>query len=167
MAGIIIHNDHEIDEHLHCEKIVLSKPKKPSEKNRNISQRFKIQRRDTKQEYSVFITYSSRMPLDFSLGLMLDDYLLLRCNGFHGTTRDRYLAGHHAYPHGHLLTMEDIQNGRSKKPSKIIDFTGKYVDLNTATRFFFQECSILDPNDYFTLMQYSLFDWGDTNGDSE
>lgn len=167
MAGIILHSDQEINEHLHCEKVLLVRPRKPSEKNRNVSQRFKVQATNTKLEYSVFVTYSERMPQDFSLGLMLDDYLLLRCNGFHGSTRNKALVGHHAYPHGHLLTMEDVQNGRAKKPSKIIDFTGKYIDLQTAKRFFFQECGILDPEDYFNLSQYSLFEGGDTGGDSE
>ncbi len=157
MDGMIC-NDQDIEMHIRCEKILLNKPKKPSEKNRNVSQRFSVKATQTGQEYNVFIAFSSRMPQDFSLGLMYEDFLLFRCNGYHGTTKDRFLVSHHAYPHGHLLTMEDIQNGRGKKPSRIIDLTGKYVDIRTATRFFFQECNIVDSKDFFGLSQLSLFE---------
>ncbi len=158
MSDSIIRSTQEIEDHIHCEKILLNKPKKATEKNRNVTQRFVVQALKNGNDYSVFITWSSRMPQDFSIGLMYEDYLLFRCNGFHGTTRNRFLIAHHAYPHGHLLTMEDIQNGRSKKPTQIIDFTGKYMEVRTATRFFFQECNISDSNDFFNFRQLSLFD---------
>ena len=166
MSDTIIHSDQDIMSLIHCEKIILDQPKRPTTKNRNVSQSFKVFTNDS-QKFDIFITYSGRMPQDFSLGLMYEGYLLLRCNGFHGTTRDRFAAGHHAYPHGHLLTMEDIKNGRAKRPSMILDYTGKYVDIRTATRFFFSECNITDKKDYFNLNQLSLFDGGDTNGNPE
>lgn len=167
MPNAIIQSNEDILDLIHCKKIIPDQPRRPSEKNRTISQSFKVCSLDGLHEFSVFIAYSGRMPQDFSLGLMYDNHLLLRCNGFHGTTRAGFVNGHHAYPHGHLLTIDDIQNGRSKKPSKILDYTGKYIDIRTATMFFFGECAIMDDKDYFNLNQLSMFDWGDSSGDSE
>ena len=166
MPSILIRNDQDISDLIHCEKIIRDQPKRPSEKNRNVTQSFKVFTLD-EREFGVFIACSDRMPQDFSLGLMYGGHLLLRCNGYHGTTRDHFFAGHHAYPHGHLLTIEDIKNGRAKKPSKIIDYTGKYVDIRTATIFFFRECAITDEKDYFGLNQILLFDGSGFYGNSE
>ncbi len=167
MSELLIQSDADILSLIHCKKLITKRPRQPSEKNRTVTRKFNVYAPDRELEFSVFIAYSSRMPLDFSLGLMTSDFLLLRCNGFHGTTRDGFVRGHHAYPHGHLLTMDDIQNGRAKKPSKILDYTGKYLDLHTATGFFFSECGIIDTEDYFNLNQLSMFDRGEYSGDHE
>lgn len=93
------------------------------------------------------------MPMDFSLGLMLyDSMLLIRYNGFHGTTKAGfYNATHHAHVHAHILTIEDIENSREKDPSHIVDLTGEYLDIRTAKVVFFQKCGILDYEKYFDL----------------
>lgn len=107
-------------------------------------------------EFEVFITYSKRMPEDFSLGLMYKDYLLIRFNGFHGTTRAGfYTSHHHAYPHAHILTIDDIENGRGRKPSSIKDLTGEYINLKTATVSFCEKCGIMDYDRYLDVSELS------------
>lgn len=167
VPGIVIYNDEDIENLIKCPKTIPEKPKRPAEKNRTITQKFRVCGIENALEFTVFIACSSRMQQDFSIGLMYENYLLFRCNGFHGTTRVGFVTGHHAYPHGHLLTLEDISNGRQTKPSKIIDLTGKYIDQRTATRFFFETCRIVDEEDYFDLRQLSLFERSGSNGDSE
>lgn len=154
-----IMNDADINFLINCPKVFKSAPKRPSSANRNITQTFSVFGKDSNLEFRVFITYSERMPEDFSLGLMYDGMLLLRCNGFHGTTRAGFFsASHHAYPHYHKLTMEDIECGRSRKPSMIHDLTGKYIDLQTAIVFFCDECGIIDYEKYFEVNQLRLND---------
>lgn len=147
-------SDSDISFLIKCPKIFRSSPRSPSRVNRNVSQSFSVYSRDASFKFDIFITYSELMVQDFSLGLRYQNMLLLRCNGFHGTTRSGFfIADHHAYPHWHMLSMSDIQKGRSLKPSNIQDMTGKYFDLQTATAFFFEECAIIDYERYFPVNQ--------------
>lgn len=149
-----IRNDADILRLISCAKNMPTRIKKPAEINRNVTQKFKVVEYISKAEFDVFITFSSRMPMDFSIGLMYNEFLLYRCNGFHGTTISGfYAAEHHAYPHAHILTMEDIENNRSGKPSRHIDLTGKYVDLHTARLYFFEHCGILGYEKFFPRFQ--------------
>lgn len=85
--------------------------------------------------------------------------LLYRCNGYHGTTRAGFFsAPHHAYPHAHLLTVLDIEKGRSKKPSSICDLSGKFINLQTAIIYFCEHCGIIDYERYFNVNQISFAD---------
>lgn len=158
MINNTLTSNSDIDLLISCPKIFQAPPKKPVTVNRNSSQTFDVFSQDCQLKFSVFISLSLRMPQDFSLGLMYDGFLLIRCNGFHGTTRAGfYTAEHHAHPHAHVLTMEDIENGRSKKPSRVKDLTGEYINLDTAKVFFFKRCGILDYDKYFDINQFSLF----------
>jgi hypothetical protein len=158
MAKQLLSSNSDIIQHITCEKIFKSKPKKFSAVNQNISANFEVDNIDYNWNFKVFVTFSAKMPQDFSLGLIYDDFLLYRCNGFHGTTRAGFFsAEHHAYPHAHQLTTDDIFCGRGKKPSQIIDLTGKYVDMRGAAVFFFETCGIIDNNNYFDLNQLSMF----------
>jgi hypothetical protein len=142
-----------------CEKQFISQPKKPIVVNRNEKQKFYLSAPELKAVFEVFFSVSLRMPEDFSLGLMYDNFLLFRCNGFHGTTSKGFFSSeHHAYPHSHILTANDIENGRIKKPSLIADLTGKYIDLDGAKLFFFNQCGIIGYERYFPeTRQISLF----------
>ena len=143
-----------------CPKVFRSKPRDPVEVNRNYSQRFAVTSADGNMEFDVFISWSSRNPQDFSIGLMYQDHLLYRVNGFHGTTRQGfYSAVHHAYPHTHTLTKEDIECSRKAKPSLVADATGEYYDLASARLFFFRHCGIMGFEKYFPdSQQLSVFD---------
>jgi hypothetical protein len=159
MATQLLNSDNDIIQRIHCKKTFKSKPKFATV-NQNISSKFEVYSSDYDCNFKVFITYSSKMPQDFSLGLIYDDLLLYRCNGFHGTTQAGYFnVEHHAYPHAHQLTIDDINCGRGKKPSHIINLTGKYIDQRSAAVFFFEECGIINYNDYLkiNLNQLSLF----------
>lgn len=154
----IISNNKDILELISCPKLFTSVPKKPTLLNKNSMQSFTVQGKGNGLDFNAFICYSARMPQDFSLGLMYDGLLLLRCNGFHGTTKAGfYSAFHHAHPHAHLLTISDIENGRGKKPSCIEDLTGQYINIDTAKAYFFERCSMLEYDKYFDLNQTKLF----------
>ena len=151
--------DRDIQYLISCEKIFSNPPKRPVFSERDITQRFEVYSKAENLKFNIFIAYSARLPQDFSLGLMYDGLLLIRCNGYHGTTRNGYFNGsnHHAYPHAHLLTMDDIENGRGKKPSHIEDMSGHYMNLLTAEAYFFNRCNILNAERYFDIAQLSLF----------
>ena len=152
-SGTII-NDSDIKELITCSKTFRTAPSKPMRVNKNISTRFSVYGEKDTLEFQMFITHSERMPQDFSLGLMYDNMLLYRCNGFHGTTKAGfYSAKHHAYPHAHMLSVDDIKNARGRDPSTIIDLTGKYVDERTAISFFCEECGIIGYERYFPVNQ--------------
>lgn len=156
----VLLTDDEIQRLIVCPKRFISKPREPQRINKNMQQKFTVQGADTGTEFDVFITWSQMQPQDFSIGLMLGDYLLLRVNGFHGITRAGFhTAAHHAVPHTHTLTMVDIENGRARKPSKITNASGEFVDLITAQTFFFRTCGIIGFEQYFpTNKQISIDD---------
>ncbi len=149
---MIIADDKDIMRLITCPKSILKKPPKPKAVNASVTQRFCVTSQEPSLEFQVFISYSKRMPQDFSIGLMYEDYLLYRCNGFHGTTRKGfYSAPHHAHPHAHILLINDIQNGRGAKPSQIEDLTGEYIDIITATAFFCKKCGIMNYREYLSF----------------
>lgn len=153
----VFYTDEEIINCIKCEKTFLNKPPKIKIVNKNYSQKFDIFSTDNNEKFTVFITFSSRMNSDFSVGLLYDEYLLFRCNGFHGTTRSGFYSHpHHACAHTHTLTIEDIQKSRSKKPSKILNIMNQYWDLSSCVLYFFQECGIIGYEKYFDLKQISL-----------
>lgn len=150
MSKIVLTNA-EIERLITCPKVFMSKPREPLRINKNFQQKFTVQEAGVGTQFIVFITWSQLQMQDFSIGLMFGDNLLLRVNGFHGTTRAGYhLAEHHAVPHTHTLTAEDIEKGRQGKPSKITDASGKYVDLITARLYFFEMCGIIGYEEYFS-----------------
>lgn len=144
--------DSTIDDLIACEKQFLkAPPKKPRQLNRNIDWRFSVFSVKGEGEFKIFVAQSARMPEDFSIGLMFDQYLLYRVNGFHGTTiRGFHSAPHHAYPHAHKLTVDDISSGRGRKPSFIEDLRGEYTDLLSALLYFFDKCGIINYRKYFS-----------------
>ena len=149
----------EIQQLIACRKVVVSKPREPQRVNKNFQQRFVVRSEETGKEFLVFIAWSQMQPQDFSIGLMWGNYLLLRVNGFHGTTRSGYhQAKHHAAVHTHTLTVEDIQNDRCSKPSKITDASGKYVDLASARLYFFEICGIMGYEECFSSVKQISID---------
>ena len=82
----IIRSDEEILKLIKCRKVIQKKPPNPKASNRDKKTRFKVISTEDALEFEVFFAQNTRLPDDFSLGLMLDKYLLYRCNGFHGTT---------------------------------------------------------------------------------
>lgn len=152
--------DQEIAHLISCEKVFCVKPRDASRVNKNMQQRFSVVSSSDQKSFEVFIAHSLIKPLDFSLGLMHDGFLLFRVNGFHGVTRSGFFtAKHHAYPHTHTLTQTDVDRGNPKSPSRIDDVSGEYIDLFTATLYFFRRCGIIGFEKYFeTSSQVSLFD---------
>lgn len=156
MSKIVLTDD-EIQRLIVCPKRFASKPREPQRFAKNIQQKFTLQAEETGTEFTVFIAWSQMQPQDFSIGLMFGDFLLLRVNGFHGTTRAGfYAAEHHAVPHTHKLTMKDIESGRHNKPSKITDASGEYVDLFTARAYFFRVCGVTGFEEYFPVNEQCL-----------
>lgn len=152
-----IKSNQDIHDLITCNKIFKSAPKRESIVNKNISRKFSVYSQNDNLEFDIFITSSVRMEQDFSLGLLYDNMLLYRCNGFHGTTRAGYYSfSHHAYPHAHILSISDIQSGRAKAPSNIENLTGKYINLNTATLYFFNKCGIIGYEKYFNINQLTF-----------
>jgi hypothetical protein len=143
-----------------CPKRIPRKPPKPDFINRNLSQRFEVVGTENGLSFDVFAKCSSRRPSDFSNGLMLGKYLLYRCNGFHGTTKSGfYLWEHHAYPHAHILTMEDIKNGRESAPRKMEDLSSEFSSFPEAQFYFMQHCGIINISDYFDNNIQLPIDW--------
>ena len=150
MSEIVLTNT-EISRLIVCTKTFSAKPREVVRVNKNFQQKFYLQEVETGNQFSAFISWSQFQPQDFSIGLMFGEYLLLRVNDFHGTTRAGYhLAPHHAHPHTHTLTVEDIVNGRQTNPSLTTDVTGEYVDLDSARLYFFKCCGIIDYEKYFS-----------------
>lgn len=158
----IIQSDDEIRRMICCEKNITSAQKRFTQINKNMDRRLELESTIGSDSFTVFISYSMLMEQDFSIGLMYDGHLLYRLNGFHGVTKNGfYSAEHHAYPHAHILTMDDIVNGRARKPSYEERLTGEYIDLATASAFFIRRCSITNGNSYFkTDRQMSIFNMG-------
>lgn len=152
--------DIDIQNLIACKKVFRARPHAEVIENRNVTQKFSVYSEDGADEFRVFTAYSQRMPSDFSIGLMYNDYQLIRFNGFHGTTAKGFFsAAHHAVPHSHTLTENDIKSGRGKKPSLITELAGEYVDLASARVYFFRHCGIIGYEQYFeTHKQLSLFD---------
>lgn len=153
MAGVVL-TDAEIQRLIRCPKVFVNKPREASKVNKNFYQKFSVKEEATGNCFEVFISWSQKMPMDFSLGLMFGDNLLFRANGFHGTTRAGYFqTEHHAYPHTHTLTEADILAGRKAKPSHVEDVSGEYIDLFTARLYFCKYCGILGYEEYFPTSQ--------------
>ena len=143
-------SNERISELIACPKVFKSKPKKIGEKNRNFDQRFDVYGKDNDNIFHVFVTQSTKMLQDFSIGLICENHLLIRVNGFHGTTKAGfYTAKHHQYPHAHILTEDDIKNERELKPSLIEDLTGEFSDLSYALLYFLEKCNIINYQGYF------------------
>jgi hypothetical protein len=152
----IIQSDEEILKLIKCAKRIEKKPSQPKISNRDIKTKFKVISIDESLEFEAFFAQNSRLPDDFSLGLILDKDLLVRCNGFHGTT----FAGfhqyeHHALVHSHTLTLNDIMNGRNSKPSHIEDLTGKYFNFLSGQLYFLNFCGVINYQDYFDFSKLS------------
>lgn len=157
MPKKLINSDSDIKALIECKKIFLVAPKKEKIIQSSYQQTFNVRSFDRELEFLVFIRHSSLLPEDFSIGLVYESFNLLRCNGYHGTTKAGfYSSEHHAYPHAHLLTYSDILSGRSKKPSKLINMTGKYLNLETALLYFFEYCNIIGYDEYFDINQLSF-----------
>jgi len=158
----IIRSDEEILNLIKCDKAICKKPPAPKESNRDTKRKFMVVSTEKSLELDVFFAQNIRLPNDFSIGLMFENFLLFRCNGFHGTTVAGYHKyDHHAQVHSHTLTFDDIMNGRKNHPSKIEVLTGKYVDFESAQLFFLQTCGINNYQDYFDfskLDQMSIYD---------
>ena len=152
--------DQEILQLISCKKVFRTKPRDAIKVNRSMLQRFTVVSSSDNKQFDVFISYALERPMDFSLGLMYNEFLLFRANGFHGVTRSGFFtAKHHAYPHTHTLTKADIDRGNSKKPTSPEDVSGEYIDLSTARLYFFKRCGIIGFKEYFeTSRQLSLFD---------
>lgn len=144
-------NSVEIDRLITCQKTFQSPPPRfPDQTTQNITFRFNVFGAENHELFLVFFSRSAKMPGDFSLGLRYGDFLLYRCNGYHGTTRNGfYTAPHHAYPHAHILTESDIANARSLKPSSCQNLTGQYVDFPGAVHYFCNKCGIIGYRKYF------------------
>lgn len=143
MSSIIHAN--QLHELVICPKRIIKPPKYYKIEMNNANKRFKLISEDEKFIFSCFIRYLVKRPLDFSIGLMFEDLMLLRVNGFHGATRTgEYVFEHHRYPHIHLLSEDDIKESRNGSPSSI-NCEVSYTDLSSALVFFCQSCSIINP----------------------
>ena len=152
----ILRSDDEILELIRSEKMIFRKPPGQKETNRDLKRKFDVVSIDKSLEFEVFFAKNIRVPSDFSLGLMFGKFLLIRYNGFHGTTTQGFHKyGHHAHIHSHTLTLDDIMNGRETAPSKIEDMTGNYYDFESAQLFFLKECGIVNYEDFFDFKKYN------------
>ena len=150
MSVVIFQSNEEILRLIECGKKILKKPSNPKASNREEKQKFDVETLDNQIKLDVFFAQNSRLPRDFSLGLMYGKQLLIRYNGFHGTTKAGYHKfGHHEYPHSHTLTIDDILNGRETAPSFVSDMSGKYYDFESAKLFFLQSCGIINYENFF------------------
>lgn len=142
---------------IECSKRMIASIPSQKIRNRNYERRFSVFS-DDNDEFKIFITQSIPNPIDFSIGLLFDEYLLFRCNGFHGPTKSgSYQYEHHAIAHTHTLTAEDILNGRERKPTKIENVTGQYIDVESALRYFLRRCGIINFEDFLPqAMQLSI-----------
>lgn len=164
MRSILEMSDSDIQKLIECTKSMNASIPVPRSRNRNFDQRFNVYSEDF-GEFKVFIAQSIPNPSDFSIGLIYGEYLLFRCNGYHGPTRQGiHQYSHHASVHTHTLTADDIYNSRERKPTKIECATGQYVDVRTALRYFCLKCGIISFADFAPeLAQISLFE-GDSSG---
>lgn len=160
--------DKHIQELISCPKrIEGSVPLKSKLVNGNPQIKFNLVQCDTSQNsarFSAFISSCIKRPEDFSIGLLFlyngENYLLYRCNGFHGTTSSGfYSAEHHRYPHAHRLSEADIIRGNIHKPTTILPLTGTYWDERGAIAYFCETCGIINYKKYFSFEeQMSIFD---------
>ena len=162
MGAGIIHSDDEIFKLIECDKIIPKKPPVQKQTNRDLIRKFDVISTDGSSEFEVFFAQNVRLPEDFSVGLIYGKSLLIRYNGFHGTT----IAGfhkyeHHADAHAHTLTFDDVMNGRESHPSKIEDMTGNYYDFESAQLFLLRNCGILNYEEYFDFTKYSQMSFDD------
>lgn len=160
----------EIKSLIECSKLIRKKPPKAKEKNRNLERRFSVYSSETNDEFMVFISGSVKHPNNFSIGLQYSDYLLFRCNGYHGTTRQGFYSHrHHAYPHCHVLTQDDLLHNRENYPSGIENAEGLYFDENTALYYFCTRCGILNYEEFLPEASqvniFQLLKAGDGNAD--
>ena len=147
-------------------KIVKRPPKLFVERQGSRHMNFTLSDEGEKLDFSVFVRQNMRLTSNFSIGLMQGEYTLLRCNGFHGTTRSGYYsAEHHAYPHMHILSEADIRGGRTREPSTHEDMSGAYHSFESAIIYFCRKCAIIGYEDYFTAHEQisiseSILNWG-------
>ena len=145
-----IYSDADLKALVACEKRIMRKPPQMQLVNRNMSHRFSVVNGDAGITFEVFAKYSERKPADFSIGLMFGSFLLYRCNGFHGATKAGFYAWeHHARPHAHILTMEDITAGRESAPSLGMDLLNSYSNFQEARVCFFRNCGIINYSEFF------------------
>ena len=162
MSEGVIRSDAEIFELIKCDKSILRKPPSQKETNRDLKRKFDVISMNSSLEFEVFFAQNIRLPNDFSIGLMHGKFLLIRYNGFHGTTNAGFHKyGHHAYVHSHMLTLEDILNGRETNPSRLSDMTGSYFDFESAQLFFLKECNVVNYDEYFNFSKYNQMSFAD------
>lgn len=154
-----IESNNDINKLIKCQKTIQPNSYRRKFLNNNVDYRYFVTSIDNGLDFEIFISYSNMFNNDFSIGLLFDCYLLLRVNGFHGTTKAGfYSTPHHAYPHSHTLTLDDINNARQKHPSKITDLTNQYTDLDTCIDYFCTECGIINYKNYLINSDQMTFE---------
>ncbi len=157
----------EMDRLISCPKIITGPPKKNLKLNRGSKHNnMKLQSKDGKDNFSVFMRVNERFPEIFSVGLMYHPQndptpiTLLRCNGNHGEHRNHAVG---AQPftgfHIHKATVEAIETG--ELPEQFAEPTDAYAGYEEALIYFMKITNIQNPEQHFANIynkQLSLFE---------
>ncbi len=100
----------------------------------------KLESIDGENKFTVFVRQSTEFPENFTIGLKYDpkdgtdSIILMRCNGPHGPFDGVTINNHHARPHIHVATEDNLKIGaRAERGAQITD---EYTQLSEAVYSF-------------------------------
>lgn len=150
--------DNEIRGLIESPKKIIDKQFKPIIDGKHSAATAELECLNATGNFQLFIRQHTEFGDNFSIGLNYQNsgkkYLLIRVNG--STTHHKIV--HHRTPHVHLLTEDDIENGRESKPSKI-EYNIPCVSFKEAILYFVKRVNINNHLDYFgNLFELGLFE---------
>jgi len=148
--AVTINSTERIEELISSPKSMKNAPQRRTVVHTYYDQRMFVYQLSDDLRFEIFTKVPLRFPQNYSIGLLLGNYNLIRVNGFHGPANSgRFVTDHHRYPHSHVLSMADINNDRSDKPSHFENLEGEFLDFNSALYYFFCRCNIAGFHQHF------------------
>ena len=140
--------DQEIQVLIGLPKVIVSRSPAKGYREENGQRRCDLELRSADEigrTFPAFIRQNIRLPGNFSIGLRyginegkLTTITLARYNGPHGET-SRTADGHHALPHIHYITEDEIAAGHTQPQENHREPTDRYATFEEALSVFFQD----------------------------
>ena len=156
-----VYSQEEIDELIHCQKIIIVPPKKKVHLERgSYRNNMRLNSMDSKLEFIVFMRILEDFEEDFSIGLVYspkderESFCLIRCNGPHGEFIGGPESPHFSY-HIHKARTENIEAG--VRPERGGEVTSAYASYEEALAHFLKVVNISNASEFFhDINQLSL-----------
>jgi len=148
------YSQEELDELIECPKIIIEPPTRNyKDELRFLRKDFKLTSSDGVHEFKGFIRILKKFRENFTVALryypkdQAESFILLRCNGPHGSHKNITGDSHHKNYHIHKATEESIKRGL--RADAHAESTKAFVTIEDAIHYFIRQVNIINAYDYF------------------